>query len=148
MNLSQNSLASRSFMDGMTWTRVALLSAAFVFACLPALRALIATWSVQDVYSYGYLVPVAAALWIWHDRDRLVRLPVKPALPGGLSVVLAGGLMLVLGNVGGSSTMQELAVVVIIPGLVLMLFGTRYLSALALPLFYLILMVPFLDGLV
>ncbi len=147
MSIPQQNLASGS-TTGMTGTRATLLSAAFVFACLPALRALIATWSVQDVYSYGYLVPVAAALWIWHDCDRFAHLPVRPALSGGLAIVLAGGLMLVLGNVGGSSAIQELAVVVIIPGLVLMLFGAQYLKALALPLAYLVLMVPFLDGIV
>jgi EpsI family protein len=149
MNTPQNSaLAPRYSLAGMPWARAALLLAAFVYACLPALRALMVTWSVQDVYSYGYLVPVAAVLWIWHDRDRFVHLPVKPALPGGLVVVSAGGLMLVFGSVGGSSILQELAVVVIIPGLMLMLFGTQYLRFLALPLSYLILMVPFLDGLV
>ena len=148
MNTAPDSPASRSPLDGMTWVRATLLFVAFVYACLPAIRALLDTWSAQDVYSYGYLVPLAAGLWIWHDRDRLARLPVRPALPSGLVVVMAGGLMLVLGSVGGSSTMQELAVVVIIPGLVLMLFGAQYLKALALPLFYLVLMVPFLDGIV
>jgi EpsI family protein len=148
MNNAPDSTASRSPLDRMTWARATLLFAAFVYSCLPAIRALVDTWSAQDLYSYGYLVPLATGIWIWHDRDRLAHLHVRPALPAGVVVVSAGGLMLVLGNVGGSSTMQELAVVVIIPGLVLMLFGVHYLWSLAGPLCYLILMVPFLDGFV
>jgi hypothetical protein len=56
-----------------------------------------------------------------------------------------GSLMLMIGNIGGVVIFQELSLIIIIPGLILMLLGTRYLMALALPLAYLILMVPILD---
>jgi exosortase len=56
-----------------------------------------------------------------------------------------GSLMLMMGNIGGVVIFQELSLIIIIPGLILMLLGTRYLMALALPLAYLILMVPILD---
>lgn len=126
--------------------KVILLIAAFVFSCFTAIRALVDTWSAQDVYSYGYLVPVFSLLWVWHEKESVRRLPIKPALTGGMLGLLTGGLMLVLGEVSGTPILQELAMVVIIPSLVMMLLGTRYLVALSLPLSYLVLMVPLLDG--
>ncbi len=128
--------------------KVILLIAAFVFSCFSAIRALVETWSVQDIYSYGYLVPAFSLMWIWHKKESIRHFPINPALISGMIVLLTGGLMLVLGRVGGTSIVQELAIVVIIPGLVLMLLGTKYLAALSLPLSYLVLMVPLLDGFV
>ena len=128
--------------------RVILLITAFVFSCTSAIASLIKTWSVRDVYSYGFLVPFISLLWIWHEKERVRHLPIKPSIVGGTLLLMAGGLMLILGGVSSAAIVQELAIVVIIPALVLMLLGTRFLLALAFPLFYLILMVPVLDGFV
>jgi exosortase len=59
--------------------------------------------------------------------------------------MLMSSLMLMTGNIGGVLIFQELSLIIMIPGLILMLFGTRYLMVLVLPLAYLILMVPILD---
>jgi EpsI family protein len=141
-----NSIASSPTASLKIWVKVAILIAAFVYSCFPAIRALVKTWSVQDVYSYGFLVPVISLLWIWQERIKLRQIPVKPSFIGGTIVLMVGSLMLVLGEVSSAAIVQELAVVVIIPGLVLMLLGTQFYLALFLPLSFLILMVPILNG--
>ncbi len=103
---------------------------------------------MQDVYSYGFLVPVISLVWVRHEKEKLRRLPIQPSLISGVIVLLTGGVMLVLGQVSSAAIVQELAVIVIIPGLVSLLLGKRFLLALALPLAYLVLMVPILDGVV
>ena len=128
--------------------KIILLIGAFVFSCFNAIRALIETWLVQDIYSYGYMVPVFSLVWIWHEKENNRRLVIRPALAGGFIVLLIGGLMLVLGQVSGTSILQELAMVVMIPGLVLMISGRRYLAAFSLPLLFLVLMVPLPNGLI
>jgi exosortase len=126
------------------WIKVGLLVGAFVFAYSRVTPLLVRTWS-RDDYSHGVLVPLIALYFVWADRKRLRNLPIQPNIPGGLILTLTGSLMLMMGNIGGVVIFQELSLIIIIPGLILTLLGTRYLIALALPLAYLILMVPILD---
>ena len=126
------------------WIKVGLLIGAFAFACAKVMPLLVRTWS-RDDYSHGFLVPIIALYFIWADRKRLRNLLIQPNILGGLILTLMGSLMLMIGNIGGVVIFQELSLIIIIPGLILMLLGTRYLMALALPLAYLILMVPILD---
>ncbi|OGW46608.1 MAG: hypothetical protein A2078_06890, partial [Nitrospirae bacterium GWC2_57_9] len=128
--------------------RTVLLVVAFVFCCSPALRALVRTWSEQDLYSYGFLVPVISLFWIRQDHELLARLPATPSLFGGTLLLTAGGALLLPGFAGSMGIIQELAVVVIVHALVLLLLGGRFLRAVALPLGYLVLMVPVLDPVV
>ena len=126
------------------WIKVGLLVGAFVFAYAKVMPLLVRTWS-RDDYSHGFLVPLIALYFVWADRKRLRNLLIQPNIPGGLILTLMGSLILMIGNIGSVVIIQELSLIVIIPGLILMLLGTRYLMALALPLAYLILMVPILD---
>jgi exosortase len=126
------------------WIKVGLLLVAFAFPYGRVIPLLLMTWS-RDDYSHGFLIPLIALYFVWVDRKRLRTLPIQPNILGGLILMLMGSLMLMMGNIGGVFIFQELSLIVIIPGLVLILLGTRYLIALALPLAYLILMVPVLD---
>ena len=126
------------------WIKVGLLVGAFVFAYAKVMPLLVRTWS-RDDYSHGFIVPIIALYFIWVDRKRLRNLLIQPNILGGLPLTLLGSFMLMIGNIGSVVIIQELSLIVIIPGLILMLLGTRYLMALALPLAYLILMVPILD---
>ncbi|MGA2315967.1 MAG: exosortase [Thermodesulfobacteriota bacterium] len=126
------------------WIKVGLLVGALVFAYAKVMPLLVRTWS-RDDYSHGWLVPIIALYFIWVDRKRLGTLAIQPNIFWGLLLTLLGSLLLMMSNIGGVPTVQELSLIIIIPGLILMLLGTRYLMALALPLAYLILMVPILD---
>jgi exosortase len=126
------------------WIKIGCLVGAFLFAYGRVMPLLLQTWS-RDDYSHGFLVPIIALYLVWVDRERLRTLPIQPNIFGGLILMLTSSLMLMMGNIGGLLVVQELSLVVIIVGLILMILGTRYLMALALPVTYLILMVPILD---
>lgn len=51
-------------------------------------------------------------------------------------------LMLLLGHTGGIDTIQEISVIVIIPGVLLLFLGTQYFKALFFTMSYLVLMIP------
>lgn len=106
---------------------------------------LIVTWHGRDDYSHGFIVPIISLFFIWADRERLSALPVTPNIPGGLILTLFGALMLIAGSIGGVILVQQVSLLIIIPGFVLLIFGTQFLRKLALPLAYLIFMVPVLD---
>lgn len=103
------------------------------------------TWWVRDDYSHGFLVPLISLYLVWYRRESLKRLEHQPAFFFGISVVIAAGLMLVLGERGGMITLQELSFVVMIAGLVLCLLGKNYLKALGFPIVYLLFMIPIAD---
>ena len=126
------------------WIRVGFLIGAFLFAYWRVLPLLVKTWNRPD-YSHGFLVPIIALYFVWTDKERFRKLPIQPNIFGGLILIVISSFMLAIGNINGVSIIQELSLVLIIPGLVLMNLGARYLMALSLPLAYLILMVPILD---
>jgi exosortase len=127
------------------WLKAGLLAAIFLIVYLETILLFVSTWLGRDDYSHGFLVPVISLYFVWHKRAGLRRLPIQPSVLSGLLVTLAGGLMLIMGKISGTAIVQQLSIIVVVPGLVLMLLGGNFLKALALPLSYLILMVPVLD---
>ena len=129
------------------WVKVSLLIGAFVFAYGRVMFSLIDTWA-RDDYSHGFLVPLISFYFVWTERNKLRQLPIQPNIFGGLVLTLMGALMLIMGEIGGVVIIQELSLIIVLPGLVMMIFGKKYLKALSLPLAYLILMVPILDEII
>jgi len=124
--------------------RLALVALAFAFAYSPVVPLLISTWSYPD-FSHGVIVPFVSLYLVWIRRSSLRDLPFEPSLAAGVTVTVAGAVLLLLGTTGSVVIVQEAAAIVLIPGLVLLLLGKKYLRALALPLGYLVLMVPVLT---
>jgi EpsI family protein len=126
------------------WIELALVAAAFAFAYAPTVPLLISTWSYPD-FSHGFIVPFVSLYLVWARRASLKDLPFEPSWAAGITVTLAGAAILLLGTTGSVVVVEEASIIVMIPGLVLLLLGKRYLLALALPVGYLILMVPVLT---
>lgn len=117
----------------------------FVLIYGKVISKLIETWTVRNDYSHGFLVPFISFYFIWAEKDRLANIEVKPSTFSGLIVILVSGVTLLLGNIAGIVIVQELSFFIMIPGLVLMLMGRKYLYALSLPILYLIAMMPIFD---
>lgn len=127
------------------WVKFIILIAIFVFSYFDALSSLVNTWSTRNDYSHGFLVPFISLYFIWLERKKLKHLPVHPQIIGGIIVMLTGSFLFIIASVSGVLMLQQVSIIVIIPGIVLTVLGTQYLIALILPLSYLILMVPVLD---
>lgn len=120
----------------------ALLVFAFGVAYLPVILTLREQWATNDTYSFGVLVPFISAYLIWTRRERLRGLSVAPRLSIGSIVVLAAAGLLLVGRLIAIVALQELSLLVMIFGLVLLLLGTRFFRELWFPLSYLLLMLP------
>lgn len=107
---------------------------------------LVQTWSRRDDYSHGFLIPFVSVFIAWSLRGRLASLKLKPNLLAGIPLTLAGCIVLAFGKAGEVSVIQQVSIIIVIPGLVLLLFGASYLRTLLLPLLYLVLMVPVFDA--
>jgi exosortase D (VPLPA-CTERM-specific) len=123
------------------WTFLLLVSFLFCFAKVFA--ALVTVWWNNDVYSHGFLVPLISLYLIWIKRDKLKSIPLSPNSKAGFSILLCGLSMLLMGHLGGVNLIQEYSIIISIVGIILIIFGIKYLQALFFPIMYLFFMIPF-----
>jgi exosortase len=124
-------------MQPREWLLAALLVAAFA----PALAALAGIWASVDYQSHGFLVPVVALWAFYRERPRRAMLEAAPDRRG-LVVLTLAFVTYLLGLAAGRVTLQGVALVAAVAGLVLYSRGVRWLRALAFPVGFLIFMVP------
>jgi EpsI family protein len=130
------------------WTRgilAGVILIAFIFCYAGVFASLAGQWWNNDMYSYGFLIPWISLYLIWIRRETLSRISPLPNYTGGVPFFITGMGMLLLGQAGGIITLQEISLMFTIPGLVLLLLGTRFLKALWLPIGYLLFMMPIWD---
>ncbi|SDB57968.1 exosortase [Desulfonatronum thiosulfatophilum] len=98
-------------------------------------------WANDENYSHGFLVPLISGFFVYQRWDKLRTAPVDPSNLG-LIVVFIGLSQLILGWLGTELFNMRLSLVVILCGMTLYLFGLRIFKIMALPLLFLILMIP------
>ncbi len=119
-----------------------LLGAAFVFCYAGVLGTLAVQWWGNDAYSYGFLIPGISAYLAWTRRERLRGIPVRPSLAAGGSVLIVGFTMLILGHTAGVAAAEELSLVFVLSGAVILVLGVGYFRELLFPIAYLLFMIP------
>ncbi|HSV72112.1 MAG TPA: VPLPA-CTERM-specific exosortase XrtD [Methylibium sp.] len=123
------------------WALLALAVAAAVAVFLPGLRFMVANWEQVEEYSYGYFIPVIAALLIWQKSAALRQHELRGSW-GGLPLL---ALALALGVVGEFSAIRlfgQYGFVVALFGLSVCLLGWRGTRIIAVPLAILCFMIP------
>jgi len=92
-------------------------------------------------YSHCMLLPVVSAVWIW-DRWATLRVVPRMASGRGVACLASGVLLFVYGRLVANNMVQHVAMLVALVGLVWALCGGALVRALAFPLGYLALMIP------
>ena len=122
--------------------KLVFLSVLIIVAYIPTFIWMIDRWTENDTYySHGFLVPLISGYIIWLNRKRLSAITVKPSNWGWLffGVGIAIHALSALWRVYFTSGFSLLLV---LPGLVLLFFGKRFLRELVFPLAFLIFMIP------
>jgi len=134
------------------WRALALLSLggialalSFIAAYYETIGKLVAHWSSNDMYSYGFLVPAISGYLIWLRRHRLRHVPIGPGFALGLPVLSAGLGLLVVGRVSAINLVEQLSLPITICGLAILVLGRPMAQSLTFPLVYLFTMIPFWD---
>lgn len=102
-------------------------------------------WWNDREYSHALLVPPIAIYLGWIKRAHLESLTASGGTLLGGAVILASGILLVAGRAGGVAIAGALSLLLLLPGIVLFVWGWDHLKALALPLVYLQFMVPWME---
>lgn len=124
------------------WVRAAVLVALVALAWHRTLATLWETWSTNDNYSHGPLIPATSLVLVWLRRDRLRALAVRPEARG-LALVALGCAMQVVGVRADVFALQCWALVPLLFGLSLAFFGVPVTRMLAFPIGYLGFMLTF-----
>ena len=98
-------------------------------------------WYKDENYSHGFLVPLIAGYFFWQRWPELKTRLIKPDNLG-LVVIVLGLVQLLLGWLATEYFTMRSSLIVLLAGLVLYWFGREILKAMALPLGFLIFMVP------
>lgn len=124
-----------------TWLSVAVVLAALAFAYSGIAAGLVRQWSQDDNYSHGFIVLPLALFFAWQRRARLRSEPLRPRAVG-LLVIAVGLALLAIGRLGAELFLTRISAIVVVAGIVLFMAGARHLRILALPIAFLLLMVP------
>jgi exosortase D (VPLPA-CTERM-specific) len=98
-------------------------------------------WIEAPEYSHGLLIPPIAAFLLWQQKDRLERIPFTGSW-AGVALVLLGGALLVLGQLGTVYTVVQYAYVITLYGLILSFLGWAAFRLIAIPMLILLFMIP------
>jgi EpsI family protein len=120
---------------------------AFVWCYQSVLRLLVWQWYANDVYSYSFLIPGVVAYLVWADRERILAAVAAPSYASGLAALLLALAAVVVGQAGSLAVLQELSVLPVLFGLVLLAGGWPLARRLWFPMAYLLLTIPLWDSL-
>jgi exosortase len=124
-----------------SWALAGWFGLLLVVCYAPILRALIYAWIHNEDMGHGFFVPVVAGFIVWQRRGELLALKPEPTW-WGISLVVAGGLCLVLATLGAEVFLARLSFIITLTGMVWMLGGPPFLRKLAFPLVLLLFMMP------
>lgn len=129
---------------------VALLSAAIFWIIAwhgEAAARMAGTWWRSDTFAHGLIIYPCSLWLIWRQRHQLAALPVEPCFAALVPLALAGFGWL-LGELGGVEAARQFGLVLMVPMAVWVILGTRIVRAIAFPLAFTVLAVPFGEFLV
>lgn len=108
---------------------------------------MVSIWGRSDTFAHGFLIFPFSAYLIWSQRGQLASVKIQPNFPALL--VLAGvGLGWLLATLASAQVVAQFFLIAMIPASVWVILGTGMVRALAFPLGYLLLAVPFGEALI
>ena len=126
----------------LAWSLGVLLATSFMFCYAQVFAAMVRQWWSISFYSYAFLIPLISAYLVWSRRDKLFQLKPLPDYVAGSFLLAAGLSAFFIGQVGGILALQQVSLMITLPGIVLFLFGRAVLKALWLPITFLWFMIP------
>jgi len=119
---------------------IALLAPFFLY--LGTAESLVAIWNSSETFAHGYAI-LPISLWlIWRRRAVFDAIPARPWAPAlALLAILGAGWL--LARMGEVQVVMQYAFVAMFPVIALVMLGRRLAGALAFPLLFLLLAVPF-----
>ncbi len=123
------------------WIQLIILSGAGYVLFSHTIDTLIFDWSTNPNFSHGFLIPFVCLYMIWFKKNELKETKIIPSFIG-LAVIMFAMVIFLLGNIGSELFLLRFSLVLTIAGSVLFYFGFKVFWIIAVPIVYLILMIP------
>lgn len=118
-----------------------VLTALLMALYFPELRSMVITWSDKKEYSHGFLIPLISGYVVWLKRDKLRGTPIICNVKG-LFMLIAGIVLLIIGNISFESSIRQYSFILSVMGLVYFMLGIDMYKTLLFPVGYLLFMIP------
>jgi exosortase A len=134
-----------------SWRMIMALVLSTVFWLLvwygDTVQSMVATWQANNTYTQCFLIAPISAWMIWQRRHAVAELELRPDFRALAALALVGFGWL-FGQLAAVDAFQPFGVVLMIPLVVWAILGYPAVQALAFPLFFLFLAIPFGDFLI
>jgi exosortase len=136
-----DSIIGRSWASRSWFIWPTILSGLVFLLYAPVLKNLVLQWWSDPDYSHGFFVPLFSGYILWRQRERWMKVEIKPSNFGLLVMLGAVGLLLV-GSLGAELFTTRFSLLVLLVGMILFLAGRKFLRAVCFPLCFLVFMIP------
>lgn len=124
-----------------TWIFALITASIAALAFRGALLDLVRRWTIEDEYSYCFLIPLVTLWLLWTRRDALFASMGRPSWAGP-AVILFALFMQLMGALSATMILPQLAFITILQGIVLSVGGVRSFRITFVPLAFLIFAIP------
>ncbi|MBI2798804.1 MAG: exosortase A [Gammaproteobacteria bacterium] len=138
---------SRLSAEGLTAFVVCGMIGVLLLAYREPVLAMVHLWRTSDTYAHGALIPFVTIYLLYQNRNQFFARDARIFWPA-LLAVLGSGALWAGAALADIEVIQQLAVVAILLGLVLLFYGTARVTTVIFPLCFLFLAVPMGDGLI
>ena len=121
--------------------QLVLITGAFLILYWTTLADLIADWTIDPNFSHGFLIPFVAAYMVWYRQNHLRQIECRPSIYG-VFIIVFGIMVYMAGNLGAELFLMRTSMIITLAGIIAFSFGAAMLKELAVPLCYLIMMIP------
>ncbi len=128
--------------QGFPFIPLILLGSGFIFVYYQVIWMMIVQWWTDEMYSYCFLVPFVSFYMIWVRRASLYGIHRYSNSGWGIFTLLLGLIMLLTGYAGEISALKQLSIIPVITGIILLMFGSFFLSRIWISVAYLLFMLP------
>ncbi|MES2103858.1 MAG: exosortase A [Pseudomonadota bacterium] len=105
-------------------------------------QSIVSVWNSSETFAHGYIIVPISLVLIWLRRKSLLQMSAQPYWPA-LLALLACGLAWLLADMSEVQVIKQYSFVAMFPLAAVVLLGRRISWAMAFPLFFVLLAVPF-----
>jgi len=114
----------------------------FLLTYIPTLIWMWDRWFAADsYYSHGILIPFVTGFLIWQKKEELAAVKIKPS-PWGMPLIVGGLGIHVLSSLFRVYFTSGFSMLVVLIGLILYFYGSKFLKVILFPVLFLIFMFP------
>lgn len=128
------------------WKAFAIAAALFApfFVYFTTAQSIVSIWNSSETFAHGYIIAPISLWLIWQRRGSIAKLEIAPYWPA-LFILAACGFGWLLADLADVQVVKQYSFVAMIPVIALLVLGLRMSWAMAFPLLFLLLAVPFGD---